>query len=274
MRSIFVILVFLSLARVELCCAAEEKSDSFGSFSLGHNLSSNNRTLNRNQWSLGTLYVGYGITDRWTVATSLFVFSSFEILSLITRYSFELSKDSKIGMGVSYFKSLGAKIQYRQSCFKAMANGRDICQSSYSYYKSFVMEALALNLTYSRQFQSYYRFSSTLNYYYYYDERLPFSFRMDPQNSDPYSLSLTTLHEFRLSGSFFVNFEAGIWGFNYQYPYYHTGLTLNLQNESGLIGVGASATVSPSFPSHLVRTFPGYDSRIAVHPEVQIQLFF
>lgn len=136
------------------------------------------------------------------------------------------------------------------------------------------MEAAALSLTYSREIASYYRFNTSLSYFYYYDDRLPFSFRMDPRNSDPYSLSLTTLNEFRVADSLYINFEAGMWGINYHYSYFHSGLSLNLQNESGLIGVGLSATFSPSFPKHLVKTFPGYDSRFALHPEIQLQLFF
>jgi len=103
---------------------------------------------------------------------------------------------------------------------------------------------------------------------------MPFSFRMDPANSDSYTINLTSLHEFRLHETLFINYEIGFWGFNYQYPYIHTGLSLNVQKDFWLIGIGASTTFSPSFPERRARYFVGYDSRMSIHPEIELQVFF
>lgn len=246
------------------------ESEKFGSQSIGHNLSTNNHTLNKNQLSVGTLYLGYGVTDHFSIGTSIFVLSSYEMYNVIARYAWNTSTREKLGVDFAYFKTFGGKEHQYILC----ANNDCSTMTTRPYYTGFLMEAAALKLTYTRQISDDYRFNATLSYFYYFDDRRPFSFRMDPAKSDPFALNLTSLNEFKIKKNFYINLEGGFWGLNYRYLYYHAGISLNFQNSGGIIGIGASTTFSPTFPKDKAKTFVGYDSRIAVHPEIQLQLFF
>lgn len=255
------------------------QSDDFGSLSIGHNLSTNNRTLNEGQWTLGTLYNAYGITDNWNVGTSTFVVLQFAMLNLMTRYTIPIDDKQKIGFDFAYFKTFGGSEVKNIYCTTYTENpdGSIDCLESQDFgttYDGFLMEAVSGKITYSNQLRSNYRFNTTLSYFYYFDDRMPFSFRMDPANSDPFTINLTSLNEIKLSERFYLNLEGGFWGLNYEYLYYHAGVSLGIQNKEGLIAIGASTTFSPTFPVEQAKQFVGYDSRRSIHPEIQIQLFF
>lgn len=247
----------------------------FKSLSFGHLLTPNNRTLDSGEFSIGTLYLAAGLTDNITIATSPFVSSVFKMLNLNVRVAFEMKNQQRFGVDLSYFKTTENRIDQREaSCVRDKDAQRFICKSAGRTIRSYLMEATSLKLTYSRLFGPVYRFSSSFGYFYYIDDRMPFSFRMDPANDDRFAMSLTTLHEFRMTDRLFSGVEIGGWGLNYQYPYVHLGASLNYQWPQFIVGAGLSSTFSPSFPSNRVRSFPGYDSRASFHPEVEIQYFF
>lgn len=263
-------------------------TDTFGSRSLGHLLTSNNAMLKKNEIAFGSLYVGYGITDSWTVATSPFVYMMFLTSNFATRWAQNISATQRVGFEFQYFKSFGAESpndrSWREFCgmgepipFGSKIQRWNDCDGKWNYpngFESIQMEAYASKFTYSNRITPFYKINLTSSYFYYIDDERPFSLRMDPQNDDRFALSLTTLHEMRITENIFLNFEAGIWGLNYTYPYIHAGTTFNVQNKHFLAGVGASTTFSPSFPQEKVRLFRGYDSRMSFHPELQIETFF
>lgn len=283
MKALALFLLFLSSIssaddtnRESSAVPTEQRSteyERFASRSIGHNLSANNYTLRKSQWSLGTLYAAYGLAENLSIGVSPFVFLQFGMMNLMARYAIPISSKEKIGFDVAYFKTSGGNSIDRESCTRD-ENSMNITCKQVAYRDRFMMEAFTIKATYSRVITDFYRFNSTLSYFYYLDERMPFSFRMDPANSDPFALNLTSLHEFKINKFIFINLEGGLWGLNYEYPYYHTGLTINLQTESVLVGAGVSTTFSPSFPREDAREFVNYDSRYSVHPEVQIQFFF
>ncbi len=250
-------------------------NDSFGSYSLGHNLTSNGRTLRRRQWTLGTLYAAFGLSNQLSVGVSPFVWDAFDMFNLMARYGWDLGSTSRLSWDVAYFKTMGGR-EIRSEGIYCPTNPSDLskCRQWRPQYTGFLMEAFSVKATLSERVKDYYRFHSTLSYFYYFDDRLPFSFRMDPANGDRFTFNLTTLHELRLNPFCFFNYELGIWGANYQYPYIHTGLSLNLQKYRWLFGFGVSTTFSPSFPENLKQVFVGYDSRASIHPEFEIQYFF
>ncbi len=248
--------------------------DGFESLSVGHNLSSNTRTLDENQWSLGTLYLGYGLTDQLTFGLSPFVLYQYKMNNFMLRQNFKINQRLRLGFDFAYFKTFGEEYEEITYCSYAMSIEDSICTQRKEHTAGFSMEAMNLKSTLSYLIQPFYRLNTTISYFYYINEDMPFSFRMDPANNDKYALNLTTLHEFRMSKNIFINLEAGFWGLNYQYLYYHSGLTLNFQNERLLFSLGASSTFSPSFPVERARTFVGYDSRSSIHPEIQVQTFF
>ena len=97
---------------------------------------------------------------------------------------------------------------------------------------------------------------------------------MDPQDSDPFAVSITSLHEFRVANNFFISAELGSWGLNYHYPYYHAGLSFNMQRKHIYLGIGASSTFNFHIPDNKLKKYVGYDSQWSIHPELQAQLFF
>jgi hypothetical protein len=250
-----------------------ESFDDFGSLSIGHNLTSNSRTLERDQWSLGTLYLGYGVTDELSVGVSPFLLLNYQMANFLLRHGLQISDRTRLGFDFSYFKTFGGRFEDVTYCPPGSDFDGNGCFIQKRHRSGFSMEATAVKVTLSHLVTESYRMNFTLSHFYYFNEEMPFSFRMDPANSDPYAVNLTSLHELRVSQHFFINLEAGFWGLNYQYPYYHAGLTLNLQSEYILFSVGASTTFSPSFPAERARRFAGYDSRSSLHPELQIQIF-
>jgi hypothetical protein len=252
----------------------------FGARSIGHNVSMSGRTLDKNEISVGTLFVGYGLTDTWTVGISPFVLLNYKMYNAVSRWAWDLNSRDRILFQTEYFKTFGNEDEEdrprREYCSQIPDD--NYCRNSKPEYgfTDFKMEAWDGKLTYSRQMASFYRMNITASYYYYIDDERPFSLRMDPQNGDRYAVNLTSLHELRVNKSFFVNLEGGFWGMNYQYPYIHLGATLNLQPEKShfLAGAGISSTFSPSFPEEKAIRFAGYDSRGAIHPEIQVQFYF
>ncbi len=270
-------IAFLSLdAHAKVKTAKSQKT--FQSRSVGHLLASNNQLLEKKQWGLGTMYAGYGVSESTTVAVSPFVLFDFNMINLQTRSVWQLTSTSRFGLDLGFYKSINPeKSEYHDYC---VANSPTVplnnCTENIERmigYKKFKMEALALKATYSQLFGSY-RSSATLAYFHYIDDERPFSFRMDPANSDKYAVSITSLHEFKVGLRRYLSFEAGFWGLNYQHPYYHTGLTYNYQTENWVFSFGASSTFNPNFPKEKVRKFVYYDSRWSLHPEIQIQRFF
>ena len=236
----------------------------FGSRSIGHLVSSNATTLNKGDKTFGTLYTGYGVSDSWTLVVSPFVYLLYDMASVMTRHGFDLSATERLAFEATYFKSLNPQNEVYLEEEASTKTG----------YTTFKMEATSLKLTYAKLLTPYYRASLTASYFYYFDEDRPFSLRMDPQNNDPFALSLTSLHEFRVANNFFISAELGAWGLNYHSPYYHAGLSINMQRKHIYLGIGASTTFNPSFTRDSVKKYASYDSRWSIHPELQAQLFF
>lgn len=256
----------------------QNQLDDFASQSIGHNLSPSGKTLRQRQVSIGTFYVGVGLTDHWTLGFSPFVWSTYKMQHFGTRYSMDWKAGHRFIVSGDYFKTFGPESSSDRFWREACANHwyeRDCARGRYPWgFTSFKMEAWSIKLTDSLQVSPLYRLNLTASYYYYIDDEKPFSLRMDPQNKDPYALAFSSLHELRLLKNVYWNLESGIWGANYTYPYLHLGSTINLQLPKTLIGAGASTTWSPTFPSEKARRFAGYQSQQSIHPEIQVQLFY
>jgi hypothetical protein len=238
---------------------SSSRSESFGSHSMGHLVTPNNNSLKAGTRTVGTMYAGYAPTDNIIVGVSPFAFLGFDMLNAVARATRQLSGRERLGFDLRYYKT------YRN---------RNVEANGTTYEGGFKMEAWTSNLTYNRQLLPWYRANLSAGFNYYIDDERPFSLRMDPSNADPYAANLTSLHEIRLRRGIYLNLEAGSFGLNYTYPYYHLGATVNLQNDTLLVGLGLSTTFSPSFPAEKAKVFAGYDSRASVHPEVQVQAFF
>ncbi len=281
---IIAMVLALPFARAEEQAAPSEQAeqieqiDEFGSRSTGHLLTPNNVTLPAGDYSIGSLYLATGVTDKWTIGTSPFLLLGYEMLSVLSRLVYDLSWDERLGFDWAYFKTYGSgpdrDYKWREGCSTSRStycrgsSGRDL------NFQSYEMEAMAGRVTYNKIIYEWYRLNVSTGYFHYFNDDRPFSFRMDPQNSDRYAISLTSLHELRLRESLFFQLEGGFWGLNYHTPYYHAGTSLALQTSRFLFQFGLSSTFAPSFPKARARKFASYDSRMSIHPEFQIQMFF
>lgn len=239
----------------------------FGSRSVGHLVTPNNNLMKKGEFGLGTLYFAYAVSDNFNLGVSPFAYSAFNMHNIMGRAAKNVSARERVGFDFAYFKTFDDRDT------RIYGSRRDVPRE-YQYYNQFKMEAWNTKFTYNNQIRDWYRLNVATSFYYYIDDERPFSLRMDPANSDSYALNLTSLHELRLSEGIYWNLEAGLWGMNYAYPYFHVGTSFGLQSESILIALGVSSTFSPSFPQENVRYYAGYDSRYSIHPEFQIQGFF
>jgi hypothetical protein len=258
----------------------------FGSKSVGHNVSMTGNLLKKNELTAGTYFIGYGITEKWTIATSPFVFATYQMNNIASRWAYDLNYDNRLIFGAEYFKTFGHESESdkleREYCEQSRAfgvpDGFDGSCKRGDYqngFTSFQMEAWAAKIGLSRQMTSRYRLNVTGSYYKYIDDTKPFSLRMDPMNKDDYALALTTLHEFRLNQQTFLNVEAGQWGLNYKYRYWHLGSSISYHsnNKRLLASLGLSTTFNSDIPENQEKIFCGYTSRASVHPEIQFQYF-
>lgn len=248
--------------------------DQFGSLSLGHLVTSNNNVLKAGQVNAGSLFAGIGVTDELMIGFSPFVALTYQMNNFVARYATNVTPRDRIGFDFQYFKTYGQDPNEHGNPRLCTTSPCQIRDEYPDGFRTFKMEAWDAKATYSYLVSRSYRVSVTGSFYYYIDDERPFSLRMDPENLDPYALTLTSLHEFRLSRGIYLNLEGGMWGLNYQYPYIHSGCSIDFQYKSFLLGLGASSTWSPGFPADKAKMFANYDSRLAVHPEIQMQLFF
>lgn len=238
-------------------------------FSFGHLVTSNSQVLAPNDFTVGTLIIAYGVTDFWTVGVSPLAIFNFNMLNLHNRFAFEWNEEVTLGFEHTYFKNYNKGYNTNRARYT-----EEEINFNPKLWQSFKMEAHALKATATVQWTLSYRGSFSFSFFKYIDDDRPFSLRMDPQNSDDYAASLTSLHEFLIHEKFQINTEFGFWGMNYTYPYLHGGFSLQFIEKSFVLGMGMSATYSPTLPESKVRPFgPGYTNRVSYHPEVQIQLF-
>jgi len=127
-----------------------------------------------------------------------------------------------------------------------------------------------------------YKINVTLNYMYFWKEGQPFSLRREPYNDEPFQFSLSTLHQLYFSDKILTQFEVGVLGMNYAYPFLQLGSSFVYLEKRYSIQLGASVSVMPpwnynsqagALASRTILT--GENSQdTSIHPEVQVQYWF
>ncbi len=221
---------------------------------FGHNLTPTTHTLKKGVWTVGNIVLGNGITDRLTIATSPWLFSSYNMYNGFLR-SRSAMANGELGFQLGYFKTGNfGKNQYQ-------------------------MEAVSLSSSYGYNVTPNYTFTLSVNYMYFFEETFPFSLRREPFNDQPYQFSLTTLHEANLSEKVGFIGELGVLGLNYSYPQLHFGTSMNYKAKSWLVQLGFSQTVTMSKAQKSLSQASYHNSQdptldYAIHPEFQAQYFF
>lgn len=222
--------------------------------SFGHNLAASNETLSRGHWTAGTYFLGTGITDNLTVGLSPWIYFSYNMDNVLIRCKHPFLNNVSMSHQFGYFKSnpdLGSRY----------------IQESTSYWLTWGLA------------DDNYKFLMTMNYMYFRNEVQPFSLRREPFNNQAHQLTLSSLNQFSFSENTILQFELGLLGMNYKYPYLHVGASwLHHFKPNWSLQVGASVSERFSgleqIPDSPVISSPENYNYISLHPEIQIQYWF
>ncbi|MEE2671353.1 MAG: hypothetical protein VYA54_06575 [Bdellovibrionota bacterium] len=240
---------------------------------FGHNLSSNSYTLNSGDCVIGLYASGCGITNNLMVATSTWLFTSYNSYSLALKYAHSFNPDYRLATQLIYIKSF-----------------EDPYQSELDQYQMETIRGQVILSIFSSQLVANH---INLGYEYFYDETFAHSLRRNPMNDQPYQLTFTNLTEFNIDHQYTIQAELGLLGINYFYPQIYTGMSFvfKFKNSSLQIGAAANGTLLSYFSSSKTDTQYTYadnkgtylgDSSLkdlikhdfAIHPEMQWQYFF
>lgn len=247
--------------------AKQKKRKISAGFTMGHLMTPAVSTLEKGETTIGTMVVGVGITDRWTFALSPWLIGFYNMNNASLRYQAEPHKAESWGFQASYFKD------------------------NPSFGKLYKMEAGSLWLNYRTRVSRFHRIHWSLNYMHFMNMDVPFSLkRWSFNDTEPQGqLSFTSLQEIATTPSTRVALEFGVIGLNYRYANYHFGASTAYRFEGGYIQFGLSATgyftnITKSAYNQVYNEYMRtnrsldfsavYKNSVAVHPEIQLQLFF
>ena len=228
---------------------------------LGHNLTPTTQTLPKSGFTAGNYILGFGVSEKLTVATSPWLYSSYNMYSAI-------------------FRLRGCLQAIEETCKTDWAIQTMYLKTGHFGQRLYQMEAVNSSFVVKRDLADFYSLNVAINFMDFFDETAPFSLRREPYNNDAYQVSLSTLHELRLPGGFGFLIEFGMLGLNYTYPEMHYGLSVYHRSKNFLVQLGFSQTLTAGTLSRLFQTNqivslsggePGYD--FSMHPEVQLQVF-
>lgn len=236
-------------------------------FTMGHLMTPAVSTLEAGEVTFGTMVFGVGLTRKWMVAVSPWLLGFYNMDNFSLRYQADPQKSESWGFQASYFKD------------------------NPQYGKLYKMEAGSLWLNYRTRVSRFHRIHWSLNYMHFANYQVPFSLKrwsfneVEPQGQ----ASFTTLQEIATTPNTRVCLEFGVLGLNYHYPNYHFGASTAYRFEGGYLQFGLSATgyftnITRSAYNQVYNEYVRegtklefgavYKNSVAVHPEVQLQLFF
>lgn len=222
------------------------------SVNLGHNLSQTSYIPKSGVVTLGTQATGMSLTNHFFIATSPWLFSTYNMYNVNIKATNDYFADYKMAFMASYFKT------------------GDIYPNKYN------MEAVSAWVIKSIDFSNALTTHFNLNLMYFFDETLPFSMRREPYNDQPGQLSISALNELRATNNVSFGVEFGVVGLTFNYPNLHAGLSVNYHSNSWLAQLGVSATteadnIGKPFSQEQVQQ--GEPKGTAIHPEIQLQYF-
>lgn len=241
------LLIFLGL--FQFCEASEP-------ILFGHNLSPTAETIHKGDLTVGTYYIGLGLTEDLTFGTSPWMMLGYNLQNIIFKLKHPLFGDQILSHQLAYFNS-----------DKNLGSVYD--QKSMAYW-----------MTYPIDFDRY-KLNITMNYMYFWNEKKPFSLRREPFNRQAQQITLSTLNQFYFSEKTILQFELGILGVNYTYPNLSAGASwVHIFQNKWTLQIGGSISRrfgGPYFPddmqSRYIDSYENYELS-SIHPEIQIQYWF
>jgi len=251
---------------------------------VGHNLFTTSYLMPAGRWTVGTYFIGAGVTPWLMAATSPWLLTNYNMLNLV------LKAGTPMGGATDRFS-------FETSAFKTYTGMWNL------YKQMSVMFRGAVTHRWNGGWATHFGGS----YQYFWNDDNPFSLRPTGWNNDRFTLAVGMLNELDLGGGYTLFIETGCLGTNYKYPFAHVGLSINRRFRWGYIQLGASmsrraAPGGPKSPSDFSST-ADYNSwaqsyyagglnsdytiwqadqwidfnlqgKTLLHPEIQVQYFF
>jgi len=221
-------------------------------------------------------------TDNLVIASSTWLAANYNMYSLWLRYRFA-GGDTSSATPSPFPPEMSESQLLQLAYFQTFDSDRP---GNYS------MSALWLYYIWGIPFDLY-NLSVNVQLHYYFEEDAPFSLRRPRIEKDPTELVISTLHEVKLHGNWYMMGEVGLFSpFLRTYPLLHTGASLQWRPRSFLFQIGFSntGTLDAYFSSANRRDFQfmanGDDHGLgsgakryikydyAVHPEFVAQYYF
>ncbi len=276
-------------------------------FNIGHNASPTTYVTKADTWTIGNYALGYAISDSLLIATSPWIWTSYNTMNLTAKYIVPISSRARAGIFSAYFQSYQSKPFLRCESDWACRDDGTFRRLQVSDENGFPVRTISNFPWHARvdryQFQTltthalfgldltHTTIHAGLKYSYFFNDDNPYSLRMDPGvDAIRGQIDVTALFENRLSERLRLNLEAGTLGLNFLQPYLHVGASIAIVFPRVLVQLGGSlsgrfadfgtsAFFTPAFDQrvHTSRDGQLYFSRYltsAIHPELQVQYFF
>lgn len=287
-----------------------ETTDRSEAIFLGHNVSPSSYSLRAGQIGVGNFGIAAGVTDQLTLATSPWLWSSYEAANVHLKWINRWPNGSRFGAMVSYFETFGDRpflkcagdwegYQCPNQPSETIEQRRQTNPLGYRFMESisalpnrYQFQAVASHFLYGIDVgRQTYHFNFKFSYFFN-DDRA-YSIRIDPGNDEIRGqIDATLLVEHRFTQAVRFNFEAGFLGLNAMVPSGHLGVSTAWLSGAWLAQFGASATWKlPNTGPGIIENIGASDSGFhtakdgqyyyggryhesSIHPELQIQYFF
>lgn len=288
----------------------EDLSQKSQSVFFGHNVSPSSYSLSTGQIAVGNFGIAAGINDRLTIATSPWLWSSYEAANVHLKWINRRPNGSRVGAMVSYFETFGDRpflkcvgdwegYQCPNQPSETVELRRQTNPSGYRFMESisalpnrYQFQAVATHLLFGID-NGHQTYHFNLKFSYFFNDDRAYSIRIDPGNDEIRSqVDATLLVEHRFTQAFRFNFEAGFLGINAIVPSGHLGISTAWMAGAWLAQFGASATwklpnTGPGMIENIGVSDVGFHTakdgqyyyggryyESSIHPELQIQFFF
>lgn len=258
---------------------------------VGHNVTPSTITPKKGTWTVGNYVLGVGLSDSVFLATSPWIWTSYNTANIHLKVATPVSKKVRVGFFGSYFES------YESAPFLIQQpsglHASTLSKSKVSDTNRYQWQSASAHLISGIDISDSITFNFNAHYAYFWNDDFPYSIRMDPgRDSLRGQVDVSTLTEVKLPDSELSwLFELGALGLNYAAPFLQIGSSLVYKDQSWLVQFGASYSVAFKEARYQSGWVPGrYDSRThytadgqayrmrylqtALHPEVQLQYFF
>lgn len=294
--SVVTVLTLAVLFPSSFCAAADSRMtvpESGGSRAalIGHNTTPLATSLPKGTLTVGNYAAGVALTDTVFLATSPWIWSSYNTANLHLRVTTPYKNRTRYGLFLSYFDSFDNTAFLQKGNFVSPESS--FFEASPAQTSRYQWESGSTHFLASYDFTAQVTTHLNLHYAYFWNDDFPYSIRMDPgKDTIRDQVDLTSMTQIRIPDTnvqWLV--ELGVLGLNYELPYLQLGSSFSYLDKSWLIQMGASFSI----PMRQAFQRSGwelgrYDDRLhytangeayierylqsAIHPEVQVQFFF